>query len=102
MASPNSLPPVHRLITSHNAAGQAIFEPSIPANAEWEPKPPTDPSAAFFLAYTTSGFPIDVNPAKEGGRPQDIEEYEKKLNAPPKEFSHDNGMSRDAFSRFFL
>lgn len=93
MASPNSLPSVTRLITTHNAAGEAIFDKTIPPTAAWELRPPAPnlPQAAFFLAYTTSGFPVNLNPATEGGREQDIERYEKNLNDPPKALSHENG-----------
>lgn len=93
MASPNSLPPVNRLITSHNAAGEAVFDKTIPPTATWELRPPApDPAlAAFFLAYTTSGFPVNLNPATAGGREQDIEKYEKNLHDPPKALSHENG-----------
>ncbi|CAN8100758.1 unnamed protein product [Discula destructiva] len=92
MSSPNSLPPVTRLITAHNADGEAIFEKTIPTSASWELRPPApEPAqAAFFLAYTTSGFPVNLNPATEGGRGQDVEKYEKNLNDPPKALSHEN------------
>lgn len=93
MASPNNLPAVTRLITSHNDAGEAVFDTSISTAGSWETLPPgPDPSAAFFLAYTTSGFPVNLNAAQGQGRGKDLESYAENLRAPPKALSHAEGV----------
>lgn len=92
----NGLPRIHRHITTHSKRGTSIFDSSIPSSARWQhigPNPEELPMASFFLAYTTSGFPVDVNPPKDGSsnRPLDIELYNEKLKSPPSELSYDNG-----------
>ncbi|KAI6248610.1 Ascochitine biosynthesis cluster protein 2 [Erysiphe necator] len=89
----NGLPPIHRHITTHSKKGTAIFDGNIPSNAKWQhigPNPEEAPMASFFLAYTTSGFPVDVNPPKDGrsSQPLDIEQYKQKLSNPPNDLSY--------------
>ncbi|POS87331.1 hypothetical protein EPUL_002359 [Erysiphe pulchra] len=91
----NGLPPIHRHITTHSKRGTSIFDGSISSPAKWQhigPTPEELPMASFFLAYTTSGFPVDLNPPKNGSsnRPLDIELYKEKLTNPPSELSYDN------------
>lgn len=94
---PKNLPPVHRHITTHSSKGKAIFDDSISPSACWENvslDPETPPMASFFLAYATTGFPIDVNSSladknnesrEKIREPQDIKYYKQKLSDDPLE-----------------
>ncbi|KAF2021430.1 hypothetical protein BU24DRAFT_487854 [Aaosphaeria arxii CBS 175.79] len=73
MTAPNNLPPLKRFITTHDEAGKAIFSSAIPSENNFKPIP----NALFGLAYTTQGFPVDLNNDK------DIEAYAPKLDAAP-------------------
>jgi hypothetical protein len=78
----NGLPDVERLITSHNAAGKAIFSNDIPSNSAWEE---ISPAANFFLAYTTKNFPVNLNapdPKDPAAVPADIQSYQTDINTP--------------------
>ncbi|RKF62046.1 putative cupin domain-containing protein [Erysiphe neolycopersici] len=91
----SGLPQFHRHITTHSKKGKSIFDGSIPSAAKWQhicPIPNKSPMVSFFLAYTTFGFPVDMNPPKDGSsnQPLDIELYREKLTNPPDELSYDN------------
>lgn len=90
LAASNKLSQVHRHVTTHSRNGLAVFENSIPVTANWEhvgPEP-EKPLASLFLAYTTTGFPVEINPPKGDADklPIDIGRYKEKLMAPPREF----------------
>ncbi|RKF76804.1 putative cupin domain-containing protein [Golovinomyces cichoracearum] len=100
---PKNLPPVHRHITTHSSKGKAIFDDSFSSSACWENvplDPEIPPMASFFLAYATTGFPIDVNPSvtdnnnnesrNKKREPQDIQNYKQKLSDDPLELIHNN------------
>ncbi|KAK4150624.1 hypothetical protein C8A00DRAFT_36759 [Chaetomidium leptoderma] len=53
----SNLPQPHRVITTHNAAGQAIIHSHTPF--AWSPF--DNDNLAFAVPYTTSGFPPDLN-----------------------------------------
>ncbi|KAF8853892.1 hypothetical protein BDZ45DRAFT_597836 [Acephala macrosclerotiorum] len=85
---PNGLRDVQRFITDHNSDGKAIFSKDIPAAASWQE---ISPAANFFLAYTTKGFPVDLNAPKAGDVPADVQKYEIDLKNPPGGLSLGNG-----------
>ncbi|CZR54891.1 related to Cupin domain protein [Phialocephala subalpina] len=85
---PNGLRDVQRFITDHNSEGKAIFSKDIPSTSAWKE---ISPEFNFFLAYTTKGFPVNLNAAKAGDVPVDVQNYEKDLNGPPAGLSLGNG-----------
>lgn len=86
---PNGLPDVQRLITTHDSSGKAIFSNDLPSESSFRQ---VGLGANFFLAYTTKGFPVDLNAENTSAVPKDIQTYEKDLNAPPAGLSIENGM----------
>jgi quercetin dioxygenase-like cupin family protein len=54
----SNLPPIRRLITTHDSSGKATF-------------------SKFWLAYTTKEFPVNLN------QERDIEDYKPFLESPP-------------------
>lgn len=74
MASRNTLPSIHRYITTHSESGHSILETAIPSHAIWR----HIPEASFFLGYVTASFPIDI---KEDA---DISTYTDAYASPPK------------------
>lgn len=77
MALQGKLPHPNRYITNHNAAGQAILDTSIPAEAPFYAlgDKPDDP--AFAQCYVTSEFPVDI---ADGA---DTAAYRSFLGSPP-------------------
>lgn len=73
MAAANSLPALKRYITTHDSAGKAIFSTTISEDIHFR----AIPNAMFGLAYTTKGFPVDLN------QQRDIETYQSFLDSPP-------------------
>ncbi|KAK0391370.1 hypothetical protein NLU13_0871 [Sarocladium strictum] len=61
-AEPGDLPRNHRYITTHNKDGKAIYveEVSTPLDF-WDISTADGKSARFELAYTTHGFPVQMN-----------------------------------------
>ncbi|CAD6503189.1 BgTH12-02857 [Blumeria graminis f. sp. triticale] len=88
----NTLPPIQRHITGHAADGTSVFLPTPPARAEWEHIKNDDDSrlASFFLAYTTLGFPVDLNAPRADAPPADLALYEQHLRDPPRSLAQDN------------
>ncbi|TVY84413.1 hypothetical protein LSUE1_G000465 [Lachnellula suecica] len=82
--STSSLPEVHRFITDHDADGKAVFNKSVPEEGQWQP---ISDAANFFLAYTTHGFPIALNPAEKA---PDVTSYKNDLETV-KSLTVDNG-----------
>ena len=74
MAVENTLPVVHRFITTHNAEGKAVF--SDVAGDRAEPKA-AGPEAVFGLQYCSEEFPAELSNDK------DIEVYQKHAKEPP-------------------
>lgn len=74
MASRNTLPSIHRYITTHSGSGHSILETAIPSHAIWR----HIPEASFFLGYVTTSFPIDINDDA------DISTYTDAYASPPK------------------
>ncbi|TQS35146.1 hypothetical protein Golomagni_04442 [Golovinomyces magnicellulatus] len=99
---PKNLPPIYRHVTTHSSKGKAIFDDSISPSACWENvplDPEIPPMASFFLAYATTGFPIDVNPSLADKNnesrdkirePRDIKHYKQKLSDDPLELIHND------------
>lgn len=85
---PNGLRDVQRLITDHSSDGKAIFSKDIPSTSSWQE---ISPAANFFLAYTTKGFPVDLNVAKDAKMPVYVQKYEQDLKSPPSGLSLGNG-----------
>ncbi|KAK4986147.1 hypothetical protein LTR50_005519 [Elasticomyces elasticus] len=56
---PNTLPPIHRFITTHDSTGKAVFSTSLGEESERKYLP--DGTACFALSYTTKGFPVDLD-----------------------------------------
>ncbi|KAE8453864.1 hypothetical protein EG329_007640 [Mollisiaceae sp. DMI_Dod_QoI] len=84
----NGLRDVQRFITDHNSDGKAIFSKDIASSSSWQD---ISPAFSFFLAYTTKGFPVELNAPKAGDKPADIQNYEKDLTSPPGGLSLGNG-----------
>lgn len=57
-----SLPPVHRVVTGHNAAGKAV----VIADSKFESIPNPAGTALFTLVWTSQGMPVDNNDAADG------------------------------------
>ncbi|KAF2132060.1 hypothetical protein P153DRAFT_285123 [Dothidotthia symphoricarpi CBS 119687] len=56
----NTLPQVHRYITTHDTTTKkAIFSSAVPSTQKFDILPTGD--AAFGLGYITKGFPVDLN-----------------------------------------
>jgi len=73
--STSDLPPIHRFITDHNSSGQAVFSDDVSEEAQWQQ---IGQKANFFLAYTTQGFPIPLNPVE---KKPDIVKYQNDLSS---------------------
>lgn len=75
MAKPTkTMRPLNRFITTHNAAGEAIFSNTL---SEDMPIQSMHDGADFSLAYTSSHFPAQLN------KDADIAEYNEFLTSPP-------------------
>lgn len=75
MAVPNTLRPISRLITTHNAEGKGVFSTTLPESTS---STGVDNDKAFFtLGYTSEKFPADLNGEK------DITAFGKKLEKAP-------------------
>ncbi|KAI9642025.1 hypothetical protein NHQ30_009896 [Ciborinia camelliae] len=82
----NGLRNPQRLITTTDANGKAILEPSISPIPVWQPVQKNDMS--FFLAYTTHQFPASLSHAPSSHNststtPIDIASYAQDLASPP-------------------
>ncbi|PQE32997.1 hypothetical protein CJF32_00001513 [Rutstroemia sp. NJR-2017a WRK4] len=86
MASPkrellsNGLPNNQRLITTTNAEGKAILEPSISPNPTWQP---IGEDMNFFLGYSTRKFPVSLSTDPSSNLPADLTVYNKDYASPP-------------------
>ena len=75
MAKPTkTMRPLNRFITTHNAAGEAIFSNTL---SEDMPIQSMHDGADFSLSYTSSHFPAQLN------KDADIAEYNEFLTSPP-------------------
>ncbi|PQE04791.1 hypothetical protein CJF30_00004564 [Rutstroemia sp. NJR-2017a BBW] len=86
MASPkrellsNGLPNNQRLITTTNAEGKAILEPSISPNPTWQP---IGEDMNFFLGFSTRKFPVSLSTDPSSNLPADLTVYNKDYASPP-------------------
>ncbi|KAJ5731717.1 uncharacterized protein N7483_006225 [Penicillium malachiteum] len=71
---PKTFRSLNRFITTHNAAGEAIFSDTL---SETMPVQSMADGADFSLAYTSSHFPAQLNDDA------DIKEYNDYLTSPP-------------------
>ncbi|KAJ5708684.1 hypothetical protein N7488_008485 [Penicillium malachiteum] len=71
---PKTFRSLNRFITTHNAAGEAIFSDTL---SEDMPLQSMADGADFSLAYTSSHFPAQLN------ADADIKEYNDYLTSPP-------------------
>ncbi|KAM3075164.1 hypothetical protein ACMFMG_007384 [Clarireedia jacksonii] len=79
----NGLPNNQRLITTTNAEGKAILEPSISPNPTWQP---IGTDMNFFLGYATRKFPVSLTPDSSStgsNLPADLATYTKDYTSPP-------------------
>ncbi|KAJ6015141.1 hypothetical protein N7540_009732 [Penicillium herquei] len=72
--TPKTFRSLNRFITTHNAAGEAIFSDTL---SETMPIQSMADGADFSLAYTSSHFPAQLNDDA------DIKEYNNYLTSPP-------------------
>jgi quercetin dioxygenase-like cupin family protein len=70
----SNLPPIRRLITTHDSSGKATFSNAVSDDLEFRDLPN---GAKFWLAYTTKEFPVNLN------QERDIEDYKLFLESPP-------------------
>jgi len=70
----NNLPSISRFITTHNAAGKAIFNDRIEETLRWQELPD---GARFCLGFTTRKSPVDMT------EDRDLTDYEKDLGDKP-------------------
>lgn len=67
----SDLPLPHRYITTHDAHGKSVFYTGIPSEGQ---RQPIRDDVDFFLQYTTSTFPVQLN------NDDDIRNYQKFLD----------------------
>ncbi|KAL2207519.1 hypothetical protein CC79DRAFT_1333325 [Sarocladium strictum] len=59
---PNTLPRIHRYITTHDTRGKAVYSNAVPEALNfWKVDAADGQAAGFELGYTTAGLPIDLN-----------------------------------------
>lgn len=75
MPQENPLPPIQRLVTTHNEKGEAIFSDALDPENQRKFLPEGD--AAFALGYLTRGFPVELSDDA------DIETFKPYLQNPP-------------------
>lgn len=74
MAPNTGLPTIHRLITTHNDKGEAIFSDAV---ASETPQTEVGGGAIFGLHYCSESFPVEMNQDK------DIQAYQTYMNQAP-------------------
>ncbi|OQV02411.1 Cupin domain-containing protein [Cladophialophora immunda] len=74
MSTRDSLPTIHRFITTHSTSGESLLDTTIPSEALWRGAP----EASFFLAYTTKTFPVVLK------GDADLDDYTNAFASTPK------------------